>query len=286
MNQFTLKSPAKVNLYLEVLRKRKDGFHEIETVFERINLFDTLRVKKIKKGIKILSSGEIPLGRENLAYQAAEKFLRRFNLPWGVEIRIVKRIPVAAGLGGASSNAASVLLALNRISGLNLEKEKLSSLAKEIGSDVNFFLAQKARAIGRGRGELIAPLKAKRKLHLVLVNPGLEIKSKWVYQRLRLGLTRPRDDVKILLRALEKSDLDGLSDALFNRLEEVVLPHAKIIVRIKEALNSLGIRAVLMSGSGSSVFGIVGTGKEAKDLAQALSRREKKWRTFALETLV
>jgi 4-diphosphocytidyl-2-C-methyl-D-erythritol kinase len=278
-----LKSPAKVNLYLEVLNKRKDGFHNINTVFEKIALCDVISLKRRKKGIKIISSGEkIPLGRKNLAYKAASLLQRETGLKKGVEIRIKKNIPVGAGLGGGSSNAACVLLGLNRLWHLRLSNKKLLKLGAQIGSDVPFFLSKATWAIGRGRGEILKPISSSWCLWHLIVVPHERISTKNSYHKLSLNLTKKQLFYKIVIYAIRRKKLNLLKEALFNRLEDSqATANCFSIKKIKTFFADLGLKA-LMSGSGSAVFAVFPERKEALEVQKALLAYP--WKVFLVRT--
>jgi 4-diphosphocytidyl-2-C-methyl-D-erythritol kinase len=305
-------SYAKLNLYLEVLNKRKDGFHNIRTIFERISLCDKIFLKSRPDGkIRITSSSkEIPKDKTNLAFKSAKILKSALNIKEGVEIKIIKNIPVSAGLGGGSSNAAATLLGLNKLWGLNLSKKRLVSFAKEIGSDVPFFISNRPFAYADSRGDRVKPLKdikAKRLWH-VIVLPKLKIATPFIYKKWdiaknfgltpikrggkidpsQLGLVklaRPKKGVEILILALKRNDLSLLSSALFNSLYQVVSGLYPELNCIKRKLEILGAKAVLMSGSGPAVFGTVSSRKEARSLIREVSRKNHSWRTFLVNTV-
>ncbi len=267
-----LKSPAKVNLYLEVLNKRKDGFHNIKTIFEKIALYDIVTLKKIKKGIKITSSGEkIPLGRKNLAYQAARLLQKETGIKEGVEINIKKNIPAGAGLGGGSSNAAYVLSGLNRLWRLKLSNKKLFGLGSKIGADVPFFLSKYTWAVGQGKGERLKPIVSSLKLWHLIVIPAERISTKDSYQRLTLGLTKERIFYKMTIYAIKQNKPDLLKQSLFNRLEKShATSNCLSVNKIKDVFSALGLKSV-MSGSGSAVVSVFSKRKEALRVRRILS---------------
>lgn len=276
MKEISVRSPAKVNLFLEVLGKREDGYHNVETVLETVDLFDVISLKELKEGIEIKSNlPELPLGKENLAYQAAFLLKKRLGLKKGIQLTINKRIPLASGLGGGSSNGASVLLGLNKLWDLDLSYEELLGLAREIGADVPFFL-RKGRALGRGRGDELWPLPQSPTLYFVLIFPGFEISAEWAYKNLKGNLTKERQSIKMILSALKSGKIEKIGNSLYNRLEEAVIPRHPLIARIKERLLELGVCGALMSGSGSSVFGLVEDGKRAKEIYNKIKKDFKK----------
>ncbi len=272
MNQITIKSQAKVNLYLEVKDFRKDGYHNIETIFQKINLCDVITLSEISKGIRVVCNNkDVPTDYNNLAYRAIvllKDMVRR--LP-GFEIRIKKKIPVAGGLGGGSSNAASVLLGVKSLCRINVSQDKLMELGKKLGADVPFFISGFNTALGTGRGDEIVPLVNNLKLWLVLVNPGVGISTKDVYGSLKIGLTKDKGGVKILSRALQAGDLNIACKALYNRLEDVVTKRCGMVSQVKDRLNHFGASGVLMSGSGPTVYGITATREEAMRLRDKIT---------------
>ena len=284
-------SCAKLNLYLEVLNKRKDGYHNINTVFERIGLSDKIILKPRRDNkIKIIcSSPLVPKGKTNLAYRSAKLLQDNFLVKKGVNIEIKKRIPVGAGLGGGSSNAAAVLTGLNKFWGLRLGQNKLVKLAAGIGSDVPFFIYDSPFALGSGRGEKIKPLRAldSVKLWHVLAVPKIEVLTPVIYKKWDSysRLTSPRRGDKILTSALRKSDLSLIAKSLLNSLERVTAGLYPEVARIKERFICLGLKAVLMSGSGPAVFAIVPSRKEAVSLCRQLKEENKFWQVFASQTL-
>lgn len=283
MKEVRIESPAKVNLFLEVLEKREDGYHNVETILETVDLCDDIILKEAKKGIEIASNfPSLPLGRENLAYQAAFLLKKRLGIEKGIQLTINKRIPLASGLGGGSSNGASVLLALNRLWDLNLSYQEVFDLAREMGADVPFFL-RKGRALGRGRGDELQPLPQSPTLYFVLVSLGFEVSAKWAYENLKGDLTKERRSIRMILSALKSSNTEKIGNSLYNRLEEAVIPRHPQIARIKERLLELGAKGALMSGSGPSVFGIAEDDKRAEEIYGKIKKDFEK--VFLLKSL-
>ncbi len=262
MPEIKVLSPAKINLFLEVLFKREDGYHEIETVLQAIDIHDEVILRNRKEGIKIICQKEgVPQGKGNLAYRAAEIILKETCLNRGVEIEIKKEIPLAAGLGGGSSNAAAVLVGLKELWNLRLSKERLQSLAKGLGMDVPFFI-KGGRALGKGRGEELTSLREWKPFWLTLVVLDGKVSTAWAYQSLNLGLTGKKKQIKIINDPKTWSGRVG-SSILYNRLEEVTEKEYPQVKRIRERLGDLG-GAALMSGSGPAVFGIFPEGQQAE----------------------
>lgn len=273
MKKIRLKSPAKVNLYLKVLSKRPDGFHELETVFERIGLFDEISLINNESGqIRIqCNHPDVPCDERNLAHKAARLLQQTTKVSNGVTIRIKKNIPVAAGLAGGSSNAATVLMGLNRLWKLGLSRRRLANLAGTIGSDITFFLYNTPFALGQGRGERIKPLRVDKKLWHVLVVPHVKLLTRDVFGAFKLGLTNQKGSVNILIRHLKKSDLNVLSCLLTNDLEPVAMRLCPRLKKIKRRFQMFGADRVLLSGSGPSIYALIDSKKEAQKLARKLT---------------
>ena len=274
-DEIRLEAPAKINLALHVLGKRPDGYHDLVTVFHRLNLCDTLRlVMTGSSGISIrCPEGGAPDGPENLACRAAALFFQRTGIPPGLSIELHKNIPTAAGLGGGSSDAASVLLGLNRLSGEPLGPESLIELGMELGADVPFFLWNVTSAVGEGRGDQIRPVSIPEGVY-VLVNPGFPVSAAWAYAGLEEGrekfeLTKAQNDP--IRKILSHSSFR--TDALFhNDLEEVTCKRFPIITRVEQTLLSLGCDGALMSGSGPTVFGYFSNRSKAENAYRILKK--------------
>lgn len=291
MNTLTLDSYAKLNLYLEVLHKRKDNYHNLNTVFEKINLSDKIILKsRVDKQIKIFSSSRcIPKDNSNLAYRSAKLLQDKLHLDKGVDIRIEKRIPVGSGLGGGSSNAAYVLLGLNRLWQLNLSQDKLISFAKKIGSDVSFFIHNCSYGLGQAKGDKIKPLNNLKKIRFwhILVVPKISISTPLIYrkwdEKSGLGLTCPKYNVNIIISALKRKKIELISSGLFNSLEQITFSLYPELELIKNRLRALGLQSILMSGSGSAIFGISLSKKEVMSVYQQL-KPKKSWDVFVVRT--
>lgn len=252
-----IQSSAKINLFLEVLGKRPDGYHDLETLFQEISLCDDLHIQISRnKRIEIeTDSLDIPTGSTNLVYRAAEAFLKKAGIQRGLNIKINKRIPVGGGLGGGSSNAAATLKGLQQLFSVSLDPEECLDICKGLGADVAFFLIGKT-AVGRGIGEKLEPVQKRDSFFVLLVNPGFKISTAQVYQSLKTGLIGRSHSVDRVKRALEQGDLETLGKNLFNRLEEPVFQNFPQLIKIKDRLKEGGCRGALLSGSGSTLFGI------------------------------
>jgi len=284
MQSLTLKSPAKLNLYLDVLRKRSDGYHDIETLFERIDLFDRITLTKIPKGIRLTSNTrEIPWDATNLAYRAAELLFQKKGSGKGVHIHLHKRIPIAGGLGGGSSNAATVLLGLNRLFRFHLSQKMLLSLGRRLGSDVPFFLLETPFAIGTNRGDRLIPIRSSLNILHLIVNNRVKVYTEGVYQQVNFTLTRKSQGVKILQHFVEKGDLSGLIENCYNALEGSALKACPGILKVKETLTTLGAEGVTLSGSGPTVFGFAKSLSQIKALRKAILSKYD-WDVFICRT--
>jgi 4-diphosphocytidyl-2-C-methyl-D-erythritol kinase len=286
MPAVTLKSPAKINLYLKVLGKRPDGYHDIETVFERIDLCDELTFKPIPDRIVVkCDNPQVPCDQRNLVYKAAQMLKDRFAIPSsGVEITLKKNIPVAAGLGGASSNCAYTLRGLSELWGLNLDRKEIFDIGSAIGADVAFFLLDSGRAIGRGKGEILEVIPEGEGFWYLLVNPGFPVLAKDAYQGLSLGLTPVPGHSKIDPASLKGIKFDGLKGLVFNSLEDPVVHMHKAISEIKSSITGSGLKVVMMSGSGPTVFGAAPSREEALEAKKRLVLRGG-WQAFVASTL-
>lgn len=286
MGRLVLKSPAKLNLFLNVLRKRTDGYHNIETIFEKIALFDIITIRAQKKGIKITTdANNLPTDKRNLVYKAVRAIFNKTKFKGGIWVNIEKNIPIAAGLGGGSSNAAMTLLGVNKFFKLGLKKIELIDLASTLGADVPFFLYDCRFAIGKGKGDEIIPLNSNIILWHNIISFDFGLSTKVVYNNLNLGLTPNLIDVKILLRFIRKNDVESLSACLYNKLEEVVLNRVRVVGTVKKVLLKEGSYAALLSGSGPTVFGITKTREEAIWVKKRVQKRlEKGCKTFVVST--
>jgi 4-diphosphocytidyl-2-C-methyl-D-erythritol kinase len=259
----TVVANSKVNLFLRVKAMRSDGFHEIETVYHSLSLADTLTVSACAEGITVDSDREgVPRDPSNLAARAAEAVLARASggtppagAGRGVRIEIAKRIPIGAGLGGGSADAAAVLVAVNRLFDLGLGMADLETAAEGLGADVKFML-HGGCAIGRGRGDELEPARALPPLPVVVVSPGITISTAWAYSSLKIPLTTVKSSLTMVSSALERGDAGSLCGLLENDFESLVFEEFPAVGGIKEKLLGLGARGALMSGSGSSVYGI------------------------------
>ena len=247
---------AKINLSLEIFPKRADGFHNLETVFQSIELHDEIEVEKSDRiSLEMFPAVEnIPTDEKNLAYVSAKMLCDEFELP-GVKITLKKNIPSAAGLAGGSADSAAVLNAVNDLYSLNLSKRDLEIRAEKIGSDVPFCISGGTQ-FGTGRGEILQPLKNLPEISIVIVKPEIEISTAWAYKTFDEEKISDVYDSKKILQSIELGDWNLISKNIFNRFELIIGRKFPAIIEIKKQMLELGAMNAMMSGSGSSVFGI------------------------------
>ena len=272
--QRTVSAPAKVNLVLDVLGRRPDGYHDVAMLMVRLSLHDRVTVALASGETVVMSCPglELAAGEENIAARAARLFLAHTGLSTGVAIRIDKRIPAAAGMGGGSSNAAAVLLALNDLLEAGLSRHELQALGVRLGADVPFFLCGEMAAWATGIGERLEPWRGLPPLWLVLVNPRFAVSTAWVYQNLRL--THPPRATRIPRFPERVEDLVAL---LRNDLEPVTSASHPEINEIKARLRDAGALGALMSGSGPTVFGVFADRAAAENAAGQVVRGDDWW---------
>jgi 4-diphosphocytidyl-2-C-methyl-D-erythritol kinase len=269
-----LKSPAKVNLRLEILRRREDGYHELRTILQKISLSDTLCVSLEKeKGISITTDHpDLPLGKKNLVYRAAQMILKKSEYKGGLHIDITKEIPLGAGLGGGSSNAATTLKALNQLLEIGLPTKELMKIGSGIGADVPFFFLDGA-AVASGIGERLKKIELPD-LWFVLINPNFEVSTRWAYQNFVLTKSHFHFNLQGFVKTPEE-----ISGLLWNDLEGVVSHKYPQIEGMKKMLLSAGALGALMTGSGPTVFGVFSGKREAEKTFKKLEDkvRSRSW---------
>lgn len=296
-----VKAYAKINLYLDVVGKRTDGYHNVQTIMQEISLADELIIKLRREGIRIICNKKgVPADARNSVYRAVQ-LLREYKnqhnpkgskslQSQGVEIKIIKHIPVGGGLGGGSSDAAVTLVALNKLWNLGLSVNKLEELGGKIGADVPFFI-RGGTAYGWGRGDILKRLKPLVPLYVILVNPGCQVPTKWAYENLKIGLTNKQNDniikkyayiqrlkkSKFSLAKIKNLTIKKLENFLYNVLTPTVIKKYPSIEKIQDELKTAGVKANLMSGSGATVFGLVSTRKSAQRTKEVLKQKESYW---------
>lgn len=281
MDAFTLPSFAKINLFLEILGRRPDGFHELRTLFQTVSLHDDLRFEAGKSGIRLEVEGaDLGPPDQNLVYRAACLFAEKYSPPTGVSLRLIKRIPAGSGLGGGSSNAAVTLIGLCRLWRRPTKLDELMSLAAKLGADVPFFLVG-GSALGLGRGDLIYPASPPEVRWMIIVCPGFPIATREAYSLVSSRLTTAENCPKITSLCLLLPMRHGGSRHFFNAFEEVISGKYPEIGSIREGLLKSGALAAHLSGSGSAVVGIFPSRAKAE---WALSRIESdSWKAYLVE---
>lgn len=278
MDTLTLYPHAKINLYLEIIGKRSDGYHEVLTLMEKIALHDTLFLNfGRKKGINLSCSDPgLPCGEENLVVKAARFFFEYTGIEPGVEIYLEKKIPVGGGLGGGSSDAAATLNGLNKFFLTPLSQKDIIHLAGLIGADCPFFVLDYNACIARGRGDKLEGIESLPEHSILLVAPPDPVNTGWAYANVKLGLTRRRDVFKI--RRFRKG-VDEMSAAIFNDLENTVEPKRPDITFAKTLLIKEGAKGAMMSGSGACVFGLFSERPAAEKAGLNISQKTG-WDTY------
>lgn len=266
------KANAKINLALDVLQKRTDGYHEVRMIMQSVDLADLLRIYPATALTVTTDCDDLPDGPDNLAYRAAQAFEKATGKVAAVQIEIQKHIPTGAGLAGGSADAAAVLRGLNRLFETHLSLTALQDIGASIGSDVPFCLTG-GTAMAEGRGEKITRLKPLPICPLLLANPGFEVSTAWVYGRYRAEKVERRPDIPAMLAAIECSDWAAVIAVMANVLETVTIPAYPAVGEIKRVMLAEGACAALMSGSGPTVFALTKDADETFSLAEAVRRK-------------
>jgi len=278
MDLIEIKARAKINLSLDVKAKRPDGYHDVCMVMQTIALHDVVSVEKAESGIEVMCNNPvIPSGNGNIAYRAAQIMIEKYGIDSGIKINIDKRIPVAAGLAGGSSDAAAVLKGINALFSLGLEQHELLDVGKCIGADVPFCI-KGGTVLAEGIGEILTDLTPLSEVSIVLVTPKINVSTAWVYKSLDLDVIQSRPDTYAIINAIEKRDIDMLAKNMINVLETVTVPRYGIIEEIKTRLVDLGAAGSVMSGSGPSVFGVFSDAQKAKNAYGEM--KDDRWDCF------
>jgi len=280
-----LKAPAKINWTLYVLDKRKDGYHNILSLMQCIELYDTLTFEG-SDSVEVITDIQVPV-EQNLVYKSAQLLNDRFGIKRGVRIRLDKEIPSGAGLGGGSSDAAYTLIGLNKVWDLGLGKDELKLLGSEIGSDVPFFFDCPI-ALVEGRGDIVKPLEIDNQYALLLLKPLVSISTAWAYEQLTKAtaeLTKTEDkfnNIQLIYNALRSGDVSLIKSKANNDFEDLAMKKYPVIKELKEKLLDAGALMAIMSGSGSTVFGLF----EDRDKAASASKQFSSHWSRVVETLI
>jgi 4-diphosphocytidyl-2-C-methyl-D-erythritol kinase len=275
MKEMHIKARGKINLGLDVVRRREDGYHEVRMIMQTVSLFDHIVLRRGEgDGIRILSRRKtyLPLNENNLAYKAADLLRQEFGLNDSLDITLDKRIPVAAGMAGGSADAAAVLYGVNRMYRLGLSMEELQKRGVKIGADVPYCLLR-GTALAEGIGEILTPLPPAPACHLVIAKPPIGVSTKWVYGHLKANEITDHPDIDGLIRCLENQDLKGLCEKMGNVLEDVTIPAHPVIGEIRQIMLAQGALGARMSGSGPTVFGIFDSPTAAARCADLLKKK-------------
>ncbi len=269
----TLNAHAKINLSLDVLNKRDDGYHNLKMIMQTLQLHDIITIQEIESGIEIeCEAPYVPTSNSNIAYKAAEKVIQEYGLNAGVRIKIEKKIPVAAGLAGGSTDAAAVLKGMNELFGIGLDQQRLMDIGKTIGADVPYCIVG-GTALAEGIGEIITPLPKMEAIPVILIKPRFGVSTASVFKSLQLDKIPYRPKTDMLIDALEKRDIKFIGENLCNVLESVTVERYPLIDKIKKDLITKGSIGSIMSGSGPTVFGLFEDDETAKKAYSKISKK-------------
>lgn len=264
---------AKINIGLDVLRRRADGYHEVKMIMQTVDIYDELVLERRKEpGIELrMDNSELPSGGDNLICRAADLLFREKKITGGVNISLTKRIPIAAGMAGGSADAAAALRGVNELFDMGYSLKELQALGVGLGADIPYCLAG-GTMLSEGIGEILTPLPAPPAAHLVIAKPDINVSTAFVYGNLHADRLAWHPDIDGMIAALQKGDLDGITGRLGNVLETVTVKAHPVIEQIKELLRKQGAENALMSGSGPTVFGIFKEKETAARAAEAVER--------------
>ena len=270
-NDISLKALAKINLGLDVVRRREDGYHEVRMIMQTIQLYDRLDIKRTKEpGIQIHTNlSFLPVNENNLIYKAAKLLMDEFSITDGVSVKLDKRIPVAAGMAGGSTDAAAMLIGVNRLFSLGLTKRQLMERGVQIGADVPYCI-MRCTALAEGIGEALSPLPPMVKCPVLIAKPSISVSTKFVYQNLKLDDTTIHPDIDRLIDDIKAKNLHDIAAHMGNVLETVTIPNYPVIDEIKKHMLSNGAVGAMMSGSGPTVFGLFDDEDTAKKAYKAM----------------
>lgn len=270
-NDISLKALAKINLGLDVVRRREDGYHEVRMIMQTIYLYDRLDIKRTQEpGIQIQTNlSFLPVNENNLIYKAAKLLMDEFSITDGVSVKLDKRIPVAAGMAGGSTDAAAMLIGVNRLFSLGLTKRQLMERGVQIGADVPYCI-MRGTALAEGIGEALSPLPPMVKCPVLIAKPSISVSTKFVYQNLKLDDTTIHPDIDRLIDDIKAKNLHDIAAHMRNVLETVTIPNYPVIDEIKKHMLSNGAVGAMMSGSGPTVFGLFDDEDTAKKAYKAM----------------
>ncbi len=275
MDQITRKAYAKINLGLDVIRRRPDGYHEVKMIMQTVGICDILTFRKSGRQdgsvTLFLDKKELPCGKENLVYRAAELLTRTHGLRDGVEITLEKRIPIAAGMAGGSTDAAAVFHGMNELFGLSMSLQEMKDLGVGIGADVPYCI-QGGTALSEGIGEILTALPSPPAAYLLIAKPDISVSTKFVYENLHADRLQSHPDIDGMVQALERGSLEGIVSRMENVLETVTVREYPVIQTLKDIMRREGALNALMSGSGPTVFGVYKTREAAEASRPAVEK--------------
>lgn len=275
MEQITRKAYAKINIGLDVLKRREDGYHEVRMIMQTVDICDDLAFERTaQSGIVIRTDREdLPVDDNNLIYKAADLLFREKGITEGVKITLTKRIPIAAGMAGGSSDAAATMRGLNELFGMGYSVRELQELGVKLGADIPYCLVG-GTMLSEGIGEILTPLPAPPDCFLVVAKPDIDVSTGFVYGNLHADRLTYHPDIDGMIEALRTGSLSGVTERLGNVLETVTVKEYPVIEEIKELLRSMGAENALMSGSGPTVFGIFNKRETAESAARTIADRQ------------
>lgn len=271
MDKMELKALGKINLGLDVLGRRENGYHDVRMVMQTLYLYDQITIEKTENpGIELSTNlFYLPVNENNLAYRAADLLMQEFGVEEGVKITLEKHIPVAAGMAGGSSNAAAVLYGINRMFSLGLSQEELMERGVKLGADVPYCI-MRGTVLAEGIGEILTPLPAMPRCTVLVAKPSISVSTKLVYEKLDAHEIENHPDIDGVLEGLERQDLKKIASSMGNVLERVTVEEYPVIEEIKEMMKENGALNAMMSGSGPTVFGLYSDKRMAKEAAQKI----------------
>ena len=274
--KLSYKAYAKVNLGLDVLRRREDGYHEVKMVMQTVNLFDRIEIEEIsdQAGIVISANADfVPVNEDNLIYKAAKLLMDEFNISKGVKITLEKNIPVAAGMAGGSTDAAATLVGINELFGIGLSTEDLKKRGVKIGADVPYCIMG-GTALSEGIGEVLTPLSGMPQCHILIAKPPINVSTKFVYENLHANELTWHPDIDGMVNAIKNSDLYGIASKMENVLETVTAKEYPVIEELKASMKENGALNSIMSGSGPTVFGLFDDESKAKKAYESVLAKD------------
>lgn len=275
MEEISLKALAKINLGLDVVRRREDGYHEVRMIMQTINMYDKLELSKTEEDKITVETNVnfLPTNENNLVYKAADLLKKEFGIKQGIHIKLSKFIPVAAGMAGGSSDAAAVLYGMNKMFQLGLTKKQLMERGVKLGADIPYCI-MRGTALAEGIGEVLTPLNPAPQCHVLIAKPGISVSTKYVYENLHANELEHHPDIDGMLAAIEANDLYGLASKMENVLETVTIKEYPIIEEIKDCMKANGAMNAMMSGSGPTVFGLFDDKECAEKAMKCLQENE------------